>query len=270
MNGPRCYIEYLVRVIKKKNKNVKINLFEEGYSSYTKQYEMTLFNFSLFENLFRKISSFYRGNHINKYVSSLYLFEPELLLWNCKYEVVKIKNVDNDNTFLNTMSIFFTNYNHVFNDTKCKFIFLEESFWLDYNENGDLKMLEKISKDFPLSDFYVRLHPRSYINRFEMLNVNMYPDSPIPWELLLLKYHKDTILVTVSSGSAISSRHFFNMNNPIIFLKKCCVNNHMEEESINIWFEKWIKIHNDNVFCPENYEEFLDIIKMLERGKNYE
>lgn len=257
LNGPRCYIENFVRHLHIKDSEIEINLFEEGYSSYTNMYRDALYRYGLLEKIIRFLSELMLGKqHIDKLAKNFYLFEPELLCWKPKLNLIKIEKSITDEEYLNILGFSLKDF-----EIENSLLFLEEAFWIDFNENDDIKLIEKLYNNCSLKKMIIRLHPRSPYNRFAKFGYIVMPTSEIPWEILLMLKYRNSTLITMSSGAAINSRLIFSLDTNVVLLYKCITNTHMNESTVKEWFEKFENKYKKNVYIPNSLNEISEFLK---------
>lgn len=237
--------------IAKKNKNVKCKKYDEGFISYL--YDVKNNNIN---NIVRKL--LLRKN-IDKSIEAYYLYHPDLICYDSKYPIEKIKVLDKSDEKLKSI------YNNIFNYTKDKikqkYIFFEESFFCDGGKDvNDLELILKIAETVGKENLLVKLHPRNKINRFAEYGIATNKTIGIPWELIQMNDDfSDKVLLTISSGSVLASKLYFNDNIKTYLLFNCT--DKMSNMVTEKYFEYLKKLENkfglDNFIIPKNEEEFL-------------
>ena len=132
----------------------------------------------------------------------------------------------------------------------------------------DFKLILYIAEIVGKENLLVKLHPRNKINRFEKYGIATNKTIGIPWELIQMNDDfSDKVLLTISSGSVLASKLYFNDNIKTYLLFNCT--DKMSNMVTEKYFEYLKKLENkfglDNFIIPKNEEEFL---KRLEKDKN--
>ena len=246
----------------KKNKNLKLIRFEEGYISYlhlnsglSKEY-----------NSMRKLLC--KANFLNN-ITLNYLYNLDLLIYEPVGKIEKIDNLDrSDKKTINEINKIFdynSNINKIYNK---KYIFFEESFFCDKKGVDDFKLILDIAKIVSKENLLIKLHPRNKINRFEKYGIATNKTIGIPWELIQMNDDfSDKVLLTISSGSVLASKLYFNDNIKTFLLFNCT--DKISDMVTNKYFEYLKKLENkfglNDFIIPKNEKEFL---MRLERGRN--
>jgi hypothetical protein len=144
--------------------------------------------------------------------SKLYVFDKECMDWNPKIPIVDIAKIDNSN------EQFKKNVNHVFavDDSEdlydTKYLFMEESFFAEDIEVGDISIVEEIADRVGKENIMVKIHPRNPVNRFEKLGYKTNKNVSIPWEVIILNQNmNDKVLYTITSSAVLSPARLFGI-----------------------------------------------------------
>lgn len=187
----------------KKNKKIKIVMFEDGASSYSKCYA----------NIFRDATNNCRKfkaclykllNNPILYVTKYYVFNPSVVVWDAP-NVEKIPPIDTkDEEFKALLNRLF-DYKSIKDSYSEKVIFLEESYYADGVDVPDVEIVNKLAEKYGKDQIFVKKHPRNPTNRFEQLGYKTNVDTSIPWEVIAMNIDlSDKIIATISSTAAIS------------------------------------------------------------------
>ena len=199
---------------RKKNENIKICRFEEGFISYLHFNNMVSKKYLFIRKLLnRKI--FFDTDYT-------YIFYPELLLYNTNSKIMKISPINKKNKELvkNLNSIF--DYKEVVDEYKPKYIFFEESFFCDGFEIDDLKLVLNIADVVGKENLLVKLHPRNKIDRFKEYGIQTNKTIGIPWEIIQMNNDfSNKVFLTISSGSVLASKLYFNEEIKTYLLFNC-------------------------------------------------
>lgn len=198
----------LLYFLKKRNKKIEINFYEDGLATYSKHYEECYIkNLRGFKSLFYMRKFF-------KNAKNLYLLTSDYLMRKPEQNIILIPNfLKIDNCLLNIINYVF-DYKKGIIPSDCKTIFFEEGFFGDGKPVNDIEIIQICMKYFGSNGFYVKTHPRNYINRFENTSIKTLKTSNIPWELIILN-EKDVLndinLISISSAAIFTPFILFNM-----------------------------------------------------------
>lgn len=244
----------------KKNSKLKLNIYDEGYITYLRNRKI-----NKYVKLLRKI--FFKKD-FDKKIDLLYLYHPELVCFKSDNELKKINPLNNIE-IRNDINMIF-NYNEY--NIKQKYIFFEESFFCDNKGIDDLNLILKIAKIVGKENLIVKLHPRNPVNRFEEYGINTLPFTDIPWEVIQMNNDfSDKILMTISSGSVLASKLYFNENIKTFLLFNCT--DKMSDMVNDKYLEYLEKVKEnmgmENFYIPNNEKEFLEELKKTDNKNNF-
>lgn len=188
----------LTTKLRRRNSQTRIQLFEEGMSTYTQRFACG-----------DAPSTLYRRWVDNKGIldslDKLYVFNPAFLAWKpTNGRVQELPRISpKDAAFRKLINQIF-DYAHCRDKYDKKLIFFEESHALEGFDVPDVEMVGQIANKLGKDNIMVKIHPRNPYNRFAELGYKTNIDTSIPWEVIMLNEHlTDKILVTISSGSVI-------------------------------------------------------------------
>ena len=241
-----------------RNQKLTCNRFEEGYSIYPSN-----FSNQTKSKLFFFIRRILNRKDLYKKISTLYLYNPDLLCYipKCKVDIIPKLSRDDENLKKICNNIF--NYKDDKNIMK-KYIFFEESFFCDGYNINDLELVLKISEIVGKDNLLIKLHPRNSVDRFEKYGIKTIKAIEVPWEVIQLNNDfSNTVLLTITSGSVLSSRIFFDDNTKIYMLFNCTTpKSFLATAEYFKYLEKLRKKCGTNsINIPENLENFLNEIK---------
>ena len=210
------FTKRLTTLLLRHNPTCKIELFEEGTISYTRQFVEGDAPTTPYRRFVDKYGIVDR-------LSALYVFNSMFLSWGPKNGTIvtlpKLTNLSKD---------FLTQLNTIFGYESCvdkydkKLIFFEESHAMEGYEVPDIQMLEQIAQKIGRDNIMVKIHPRNPKNRFAQLGYKTNVNTSIPWELIILNQAMDDkILVTISSGSVIYPFLYFGIKTKSYSLLNC-------------------------------------------------
>lgn len=227
----------------KKCKKLEVNMFEDGFSSYSKFYGDFFEKIKLNHSIRDKVMHFFRGliYEVFMKINKLYAFSPELFEWNPSCELVPIPKIEpSDKKQIRI-------YNEIFGYELMEdkylepIIIFEESYYADQIEVGDLQLIQKIANIFGKENILVKIHPRNPKNRFKEINIKTNCNTYIPWEVIALNIDlSDKILITIASGSALTT----------------LINTHIKPKKIYM-------LYNFEQFCNKELTQTLPFLKKL-------
>ena len=245
----------------RKNKNLKTNFFEEGYTSYFPY--MKVEQVSLLLRILHLKNYIFCKKMLIDNVDSILLFEPDLLMFKPKFPIFKInRKILESNKFRDNIKFIFNSETSALEYDK-KYIILEE-FHPEYN---DEEVFNEIINIVGKENVIIKLHPRRNENRFEKKGVKTLGNDGIPWEALAFSSDfSKKVLISIGSGSIISHRILFGDNMRAYLLFKFLGANLKQFD--NKYMDFWNKLQSSDekkgIHMPNTLEEFYS---MLEREK---
>ena len=202
-----------------KNKNLKIYLFEDGLSTYSKLFEQ-YYHYAK-PKKHRKLF-FYNPKQIFGNLSAIFAFDPQCFMWEPHTEIISIQKIDNTNeAFKCAINVIF-DYDKMTDVYDRKYIFMEESFYAEGDQINDVEILEKIADCVGKENIMVKIHPRNPVNRFKELGYKTNKDTFVPWEVIVLNQNmEDKVLLTVASSSVINPIRLFGQKTKVYSLYQC-------------------------------------------------
>ncbi len=189
----------LVFFIRKKNRECKLGIFEEGLVTYTKLYASGDDKSTLY-------SKFIDSEGIFPKIDFVYLCHPNLLEWNTyQAQVIQLPSLQRYNKeYIELLNIIF-DYSSNVDVYDAKVIFFEESHCFEGFVVPDIDIVNKIAEKIGPENIMIKIHPRNPINRFSELGYKTNINTIIPWEVIMLNQEfDDKIFVTISSGAVVS------------------------------------------------------------------
>lgn len=246
----------LYAVLYSKNKKIIANRFEEGFCTY-------LYGDDIKENS-KKIRKLFLKKDLYKEISKLYLFNPDLIIYDTNFKIEKIESIDKNNEKLvNAVNAIF-DYKSIQDKYYQKYIFFEESFFCDNKGINDMDLILKIADIVGKENLMVKLHPRNKVDRFSKYGITTNKAIGVPWEIIQMNNDfSDKVFLTISSGSVLASRLYFNDNIKTYLLYNCT--DKMSDMVTNEFFEYMEKVKNqfgiNNFIIPKNKENFYELLE---------
>lgn len=278
-------VDCVTQILKETGGKCKINLLDEGTSTYWRSILKTNFP-----------------------VSDIYLYAPELANYyteGWKDRIYKIPQIDySDEKFLaviNKVFDFKDDGNYPYDDKgslllKDKIIFFDQNwdpmpeYFKHLNKFMMLLLHNPYKKHKKESAFYerkmqmfritadnsdgndviVKLHPRSplsFVADYKKSKCTMAPNLKIPWEVFMVnRRFNNNIWVTVSSTALCTYKMIFADSRediPMIFLYKIVYDGNKSYQEDDQFFRSFQKKYPQSVFIPETTEEFTQIYKKI-------
>lgn len=240
--------------------NCKVFRYEEGYSSYNLNQSSSQKS----ERIIATRNKITKGRG-NLHFDGFYVFEPDLLLYEYKYPILSInREVVQKEAYREFVSEVF-DIMEVASSYKRRYIIFEESFATDGFDVDDLNLYQQIISTLGKDNVTVKLHPRSNIDRFRDMGVDVHASEGIPWEAILLsKGGEKSILLALASGSVINSRLLLGDATKAVLLYKC-----LEKRppalgnSFDQFLEKFTEKYNTGIIVPDCKERLEYILEQL-------
>lgn len=278
-------VDCVTQILKETGGKCKINLLDEGTSTYWRSILKTNFP-----------------------VSDIYLYAPELANYyseGWQDRIYKIPEIDygdeNFRSVINKVFDFKDDGNYPYDDKgslllKDKIIFFDQNwdpmpeYFKHLNKFMMLLLHNPYKKHKKESAFYerkmqmfritadnsdgndvmVKLHPRSplsFVADYQKSKCAMAPNLKIPWEVFMDNCRfNNNIWVTVSSTALCTYKMIFADSRediPMIFLYKIVYDGNKSYQEDDQFFRSFQKKYPQSVFIPETIEEFTQIYKKL-------
>lgn len=256
--------EYLLR----RNPQLQYFMYEDGLSAYCvlgeslkrqRRAEVSGFH-HIFDRLIQK-------KYPSKYIKGLYLFEPELCIWDDGIPILRMEKIDRDNKeLLNTLNEMFR-YDELEDRYPEKYIFFEESYSVENTQVNDIALVEHMAEVVGRENIKVKIHPRNTQNRFKNLGFKTNINTFIPWELIMLNEGlEDKILISIASGSMANPYIIMGMKTKSVVLMKCAKGDFGTSGSIynKFLYEQIYEKNPEIFFVPSNLNELDEIINKLD------
>lgn len=238
---------------KKKNSNLKLNIYEEGTNEYLK-YK----NQSKFKKIFSKIvyGRFYLDD-----CNRLFVYDPRLVILCPKHvEIVKIPQI----RYLKEINTVF-NYKKEFSDNYIgKYVFLEQQFSTTVANDLQKRIIKSIPTLLKNEMLCVKLHPLSNQDKYKECKHVRFVKTPYSTEVLRMNnsdVHR--VIFTLYSSAAFNYTLVFGDNPHIILLYKLFTNIPVPNglgDFIDLLKKNYPSIL---IQCPENINEFEEMVKQL-------
>ena len=265
-NGVGALPECIFNAIKKKRESVKCYRFEDSYLSYTQEYGSTK---SRYRVLLEDASSILGRQKLEKNIDGYYFSEPSLVNYDFDYPIIRAPKFSRGNKeLIDTLNYVFS-IETILDSYDEKYIYFECGDAFFFNNNDDLRYVNKLIELVGKDNILIKRHPRIKENRFANMGVHIATGSSVPWELIQLNIPmKDKVFITTKSAAAITSEIYFGDVCSAMLLYKGIEG---DQGEIGANFEKYMvdfKNKSKNGFwLPEDINEFETLIRSIEEKK---
>lgn len=200
-------------VLKRKNENLKVNIYSDGISTQSKLFEGFYKRTASPKSKYYKfLNSVLRRKYLYGNISKVMVFEPDLMEWDPGCKVEKIKPVGKNSEFIKIVNQVF-GYDSIKDEYSEKYIFFEESFYADSGYMEDVELIEKLAETVGKDNLMIKIHPRNPKNRFKELGYKTNKDTSVPWEVIAMNIDlSDKKLIAIASTSILNPIQVLGMN----------------------------------------------------------
>ncbi len=258
INNIDIFTTVLYDHLMRQNREMSVNRFEEGYSSYFS---------TLRQNkqcrVLEKILKIEGNPILSEKIGTFWYFEPDFRQYDTKdRQVRKITPIDRHNPRLAEV----LNSTFAIGGTSAtfpqKYVFFEESFTINGIDINDLEVAERFVSLVGRENVLVRMHPRMVNNRFRASGYHVSEPDGTPWEMVQFNNdYSDKVFVTISSGSVLGSKMYFADNIKTLFLYKLTDKDVVGKEYETHLEHITEKYGKTQYFIPETWEELEEILR---------
>lgn len=244
---------YVVDRLMTKNRDLSVQMFEDGFSTYS------TYTGNYLEK--RSIKHWFTRRALWK-TRELFIFNPDIMAWKPSFHVTKISS-DYSKDSINRINRIF-GYDLLKDDYSKRVIFFEESYSADGKTVDDVDLLEEIAKVVGKENIIVKIHPRNPTNRFSEHGFVTNTNTSIPWEVILINGDfSESIFVTMASNAAMNPFFLFGKSTPAFLLFKCSKTPEAMYKDIIEFDEQLCSKYPEVFYIPASYEEMLSKIESL-------
>jgi hypothetical protein len=211
----------------KKNPNVAVSRFEEGILSYNHTFRYFRLNLILLLRKLLKRKNLEKGKN--------YCFFPEF--FERENEIIKIPSINDDVFRLKQLFDVCFDLQFTEKSYEYKYIFFSSVYDFEGGDSiGEFQAINRIADLVGKQNILIKKHPRDTRKIYEENGFNVDINSSVPWEVLQFNIDlKDKVLLTVNSGSVLSTSLLFGSNVQAYYVYGCCDISHNElaKESIS-------------------------------------
>jgi len=206
LGSPVVTIQLALKVLYRRNPNLQIHLFEDGFAGYhTDQWKA-----STVKKIFNRATGQHR--YTDRY-DSLLLFKPELFTGHIRIPVSQIPPIPQNNKAVKNL------FNTIFRYTEQsaireKVIFFEQPIQGIPELNN---AVQNIIEHLPTENLLIKPHPRSTSTDYGEIPV--FHNRSVPWEIIGLNTDiEDKVLISFFSTVAFSNKIIFDTEPVVILL----------------------------------------------------
>lgn len=249
------FSERIVNCLKHKNKDTKINWFEDGLSAYSfdKCY------FPSWKGYIKASVNRMLGLYgVTASVSSYYVFKPEKMMWRPRADIKRIQPISGK---LSTELGRLFDYSNCVDKYEEKYIFFEDGA-MDWSTNSDVELVKIIAEIIGKENIIVKTHPRNPVNRFKELGFKTNQDTSIPWEIIASNIDiENKVLITMYSQSVIMPEVLLGRNGMVIALGDVEGYSDLKVKELFTYIkEQYLKNSEDRYFVPRNIGQMKDVL----------
>ena len=192
------------------------------------------------------------------------------MIYNPKAPIKKIENLERKDIELRNIVNKVFKYDLINDIYDKKYIFFEESFFCDNKGIDDMDLILNIAEIVGKENLMVKLHPRNKVDRFKEYGITTNKTIGIPWEVIQMNNDfSNKVFLTISSGSVLASKLYFNDNIETYLLFNCTNKmSDMVTDEYSKYLEKIKKNLNfDNFKIPNSNEEFFKELREKKNGE---
>lgn len=255
------FAHILYNCLKRYNKNIVANRYEEGFGSYLYKDERIKLKGYKLKKIIRKLALKY---NIENEIKEYYFMNPDMVIYKSDEKLTKIQSLNRKNKNLVKILNTIFDYNPNKNEYKQKYIFFEESFFCDNKGIDDLDLILKIADIVGKDNLLVKLHPRNRVDRFKEYGITTNKTIGIPWEVIQMNNDfSDKVFLTISSGSVLASKLYYGDNIKTYLLFNCTekMSDMVTEETFEYLEKMNEKFDMNDFIIPKNKEVFFEMLK---------
>lgn len=237
-----------------KNKNIKLNFYEDGTGSY---FRILMEDKKMIKH---RVLSILKGFEITDKCDSLYVYRPSCVM--SKYNKIRIKSIPLINKYSDCIDeIKKVLQKNEINIISRKIVFFDSDF-------GDYRILEqqihfvnKLNEILNSKNYYIKFHPNSdrklYGEKAEALKIE---DA---FEVINLNQDmSDKILISIASSACITPKLIFNEEPYIVFLYKLSKETLEYAPNFDEFIQKIVELYDspEKIFIPTTVEEYFEIL----------
>lgn len=245
LNNQDGFARVLHERLRRDNRNLKVYLFEDGYSSYYVQGVewKKLYDF-LRRPKQRLKTKIFNMKPLELHIDGQYLYRPEEVEWEAPFARIGMQEIRMDDEDMRRQLSLLFGYDESENYEQ-PVLFFEESYRREGTNINDVELLEKIADVVGKDNILVKPHPRSSQNIFQERGFRTVKASAVPWEVVVMNHpeYARKLLVSICSGSIATPYTMFKMETRSLVLLDL-INADLGE----VYFEKYFTYMRKRIF----------------------
>jgi len=202
-------------VLKRRNRDLKLNIFEDGLATYSKVTAKYYRRYTYPDNkLIRFVyKRIFRRNLFAGNVSTMSVFEKDLCEWCPDCRIEEIEKIDITDTAFKKLVNQIFDYAGIADKYDKAYIYFEESYYADTGYMEDVSLIEQLAALVGKENIMIKIHPRNPVNRFKELGYQTNVNTSVPWEVIAMNTDlSDTKLVSIASTSILNPILVLNLD----------------------------------------------------------
>lgn len=258
ISGPDLACISIYYLIKKKNKNIQLCLYEEG-----------IFEYYIFTYKFNKVKRLYSkmiyGSYYLDDCDEIYVYNPKAIVG--KPDSVKSVKIPNqfDRHFIEIANKTFQyNDNDLALLHNCKFLFVESCFDEQLGASVQYKLIKKLYEKVGNS-LIVKLHPRSDTTKYDSIGVKCLTTKQSMEMIILNNKLEGVTFFSMYSSAIFNLKFMFNITPNIIMLNEV-YNILNRDQGILSLIQKFKDCYpTKKLFIPKGVDEFYECIDNIKQ-----
>lgn len=258
-------VSAIFRVLKKDNLDIQIQMFEDGYATYSEYYGDYFKIYTEKSKDWKKVLRKWYHCFVDEIflkIDTLYVLNPEVMTYNTYFNIKKMPAIDcNNKALINIYNLIFE-YNESVDSYSQKIIFFEESYYADGYNCNDIEIVEKIANIVGKENLFIKIHPRNPKNRFKELGYKTNTNTSIPWEVIAMNMDlSKKILLSIASVSVLTPSTMLEKKYEGVLLMNVISDKSFLKQNITCLYEN-VCGNYENLHVIENYNELDNIINL--------
>lgn len=261
-------------LLKKKNSNIEIYLYEEGYINYIYEngyHEIIKGNLKKISNIHKFMCTIFAKKLLINNISGFYYYNPELIIFNPPYPVYTMPKLNREDKKFGVIldQLFELSKIDIDSEFDSDIVYFEQSLFGEDENILEKEIIHILNK--ATLDVVVKRHPRIKTNKYKNDNIKICSSNSIPWEAL--QYKKDfdgKIMMSICSSSVFSSYLYYGDCTKIILLYKMYKNNELgiNNEKFERFTNQFKKMNLAEIYEPLNSRELENVLRSIDEHKD--
>lgn len=242
-------------VLRKVTPQIKFMYYDEGVGNYC--VDITKWKQGRADRLREMLG--YRNPY--KKIDQYWVYQPNWVVFQNTFNLKKIPAIDSKN-------ISFEIFSKESERIPSRYIYLDAPHRETLNISLDYsKLIDAFYEADIITQMCIKRHPIQKKSNFEICGMNEFPQSDIPWEVLINEAQiEEKILLSICSTAVITPKMLYNREPIVILLYKLFEKEWDLEDTYKLFFNNVSKCYKQNrFFVPNTWNEFSEILKFLQK-----